>query len=88
MLRSALGLCDTDPLEHVSRIVFIAPPFRGSCAIPEVLMKGQKNGWLSDEKNFRKLARGFPSVYQLIPSYDGAAVDEDEATLDLFDVDN
>lgn len=88
VLRSALGLRDADPLDEVSRIVFIAPPFRGSCAIPEVLVKGQKNGWLSDEKNFRKLARGFPSVYQLIPSYDGAAVDEEGTALDLFDLGN
>ncbi len=89
VLRSALSLRRPRPFEGLGRIVFVAPPFRGSCDIAEVLVAGERNGWLSDEEDFRKLARGFPSVYQLIPSFPGAAVDGGTGEpLDLFDLGN
>jgi hypothetical protein len=88
LLRSALGLRKPNPFEGIGRIVFIAPPFRGSCDIPKVLIAGEKNGWLSDQEDFRKLARSFPSVYQLIPAFPKAAVDESGNELDLFDFKN
>ena len=71
VLRSALRLRPNFP---VSRIVFIAPPFRGAADICKVLISGEKSGWFSDNEGFRKLARSFPSIYQLIPSYDSALV--------------
>ncbi|MFH1740279.1 MAG: hypothetical protein ABIH23_14820, partial [bacterium] len=88
VLRSALTLRQPNPFDGVGRIVFVAPPFKGSCSIPEVLIKGEKNGWLSKEEDFRKLARTFPSVYQLIPSFGGAAVDMDGKNLNLFNFRN
>ena len=89
VLRSALGLGRPNPFKGIGRIAFIAPPFRGSCAIPEVLIAGEKNGWFSDEEDFRKLARSFPSVYQMIPSFDHAAVRvKDGSDLDLFNIRN
>lgn len=83
VLRSALGKLG---FENVYRAVFIAPPFRGSCAIPEVLIKGEKSGLFGSDEDFRKIARTFPAVYQLIPDFDGAAVDRHSGkSLDLFD---
>jgi len=87
VLRSALGLRKPKPFEGIGRIAFIAPPFRGSCGIPKVLIAGEKNGWFSDEEDFRKLARSFPSVYQMIPSFENAAVTvKDGKQLNLFHV--
>ncbi len=89
VLRSALGLRKPNPFKGIGRIAFVAPPFRGSCAIPEVLIAGEKNGWFSDEEDFRKLARSFPSVYQMIPSFEKAAVAvKDGKQLNLFDIRN
>ena len=54
-----------------------------------MLIAGEKNGWFSDEEDFRKLARSFPSVYQMIPSFDHAAVRvKDGSALDLFNIRN
>ena len=89
VLRSALGLRRPKPFEGIGRIAFIAPPFRGSCGIPEVLIAGEKNGWFSNEEDFRKLARSFPSVYQMIASFENAAIAvQDGRKLDLFDIKN
>ncbi|MFQ5407879.1 MAG: lipase family alpha/beta hydrolase, partial [Anaerolineales bacterium] len=89
VLRSALGLRGRSPFQDVGRIVFIAPPFQGSCDIPKVLVAGERGGWLSSEEDFRKLARSFPAVYELIPSFRRAAVDSATgAEVDLFDYRN
>ncbi|MGH9382181.1 MAG: lipase/acyltransferase domain-containing protein [Thermoanaerobaculia bacterium] len=85
VLRSALGLRRPDPWADVERIVFIGPPFRGAGDVPRVLIAGERNGWFSDREEYRKLARTFPSVYQLVPDFPGAAVDERGRDLDLFE---
>ena len=86
VLRSALGLLTG---MRVSRIVFIAPPFRGSADIPKVLIAGEKDGWFGDEEGYRKLARSFPSVYQLVPSFANALVDSPSGqALDPFALKN
>jgi pimeloyl-ACP methyl ester carboxylesterase len=89
VLRSALGLRKPKPFEGIGRIAFISPPFRGSCGIPKVLIAGEKNGWFSNEEDFRKLARSFPSVYQMIPWFKNAAVAaKDGRELNLFEMKN
>ena len=86
VLRSALTILDDLPLH---RIVFIAPPFRGAIDICKVLVAGEKNGWLSNRESYRKLARSFPSVYQLIPNYANALVSSHNGTdLDPFAITN
>jgi hypothetical protein len=86
LLRSALALRDPrEPLADVARIVFIAPPFRGALGAPFALVAGETDAWFGTGPNYRKLARGFPSVYQITPSWPGAAVDEDGGDVDLFD---
>lgn len=90
VLRSALGLVySLKSSPQIGRIVFIAPPFRGALDIPKILIAGEKNGWFSDQEGYRKLARSFPSVYQLIPSFKNALVSsENNSPLDPFDINN
>ena len=89
VLQSALGLIpDLNLPPQVGRIVFIAPPFRGALDVPKTLIAGEKNGWFSDNEGFRKLARSFPSVYQLIPSFENALVSENGESLAPFNIAN
>ena len=54
-----------------------------------MLIAGEKNGWFSNEEDFRKLARSFPSVYQMIPWFKNAAVAaKDGRELNLFEMKN
>ncbi|RAP58391.1 hypothetical protein [Oleiagrimonas sp. MCCC 1A03011] len=86
LLRSALALRNTrDPFAGVGRIVFIAPPFRGAIGAPYALVVGEKDGWFGTDEDYRRIARTFPSVYQMTPSWTHAAVDEDGRDVDLFD---
>lgn len=88
VVRSALGHRRPDPWADVERVVLIAPPFRGAGDIPRVLIAGERQGWFSDREDFRKLARTFPSVYELVPDFPSAAVDEQGGELDLFEAEN
>jgi len=86
LLRSALGLRRPRSFDGIGRVVFVAPPFRGSCDTTRVLIAGEKNGWFGHSEDFRKLARGFQSVYQLLPSYAGALINQAGGEhLDAFD---
>lgn len=89
LLRSALGLRNPRaPFDGIGRTVFIAPPFRGSIGAPYALVVGEKDGWFGTDEDYRRIARTFPSVYQMTPSWPDAAVDEDGRSLDLFDAAN
>lgn len=86
VLRSALHLRDArDPFAGIGRVVFIAPPFRGTIAAVQMLVAGERDGWFGTDEDYRKIARSFPSVYQMTPHYAGCATDEDGAAVDLFD---
>lgn len=86
LLRSALALRNRrDPFAGIGRIVFIAPPFRGSIGAPYALVVGEKDGWFGTDEDHRHVARTFPSVYQMTPRWQGAATDEDGAAVDLLD---
>ena len=90
VLRSALGLIHSRDLPiKIGRIVFIAPPFRGAIGAIKSLIVGERDGWLGDRDGYRKLARSFPSIYQLIPSFKNALIDSvTKESLDPFDIDN
>ena len=86
VLRSALGLRNAAaPFEGIGRVVFIAPPFRGTIAAVQMLVAGERDGWFGTDEDYRKIARSFPSVYQLTPWHDGCAIDEDGGAVDLHD---
>lgn len=88
VLRSMLGLRGRDAFADVARIVFIAPPFRGSLAAVQMLVAGERDGWFGTDEDYRKIARSFPSVYQMTPHYADSCVDEDSRSVDLFDAAN
>lgn len=89
LLRSALGLRDRrTPFAGIGRIVTIAPPFRGSIGAPYVLVAGEKDGWFGTDEDYRRIARTFPSVYQMTPSWSDATVDPAGRAVDLFDAAN
>lgn len=89
VLRAMLGLRNPrDPFDGVGRIVFLAPPFRGSVAAAQMLVAGERDGWFGTDEDYRKIARSFPSVYQMTPHFDGSCVDEQGAAVDLLDAAN
>lgn len=89
LLRSALRLRNRrDPFAGIGRTVFIAPPFRGSIAAPFALVVGENDGWFGTDEDYRRIARTFPSVYQMTPSWQTAAIDEQGRSVDLFDAAN
>ncbi|HET6632886.1 MAG TPA: hypothetical protein VFG73_09300 [Rhodanobacteraceae bacterium] len=89
LLRSALGLRNPrQPFAGIDRVVFIAPPFRGAIGAPYALVVGEKDGLFGTDEDYRKLARTFPSVYQMTPSWREAALDEAGKPVDLFDAAN
>lgn len=88
VLRSMLGLRGRDAFADVARIVFIAPPFRGSLAAVQMLVAGERDGWFGTDEDYRKIARSFPSVYQMTPHYADSCIDEDSRSVDLFDAAN
>jgi hypothetical protein len=89
VLRSMLALRNRkDPFAEVGRVVFIAPPFRGSVAATQMLVAGERDGWFGTDEDYRKIARSFPSVYQMTPHFGGCTVDENGAAVDLFDAAN
>ena len=89
LLRGALRVRNaSDPFAGIGRVVFIAPPFRGSIGAPYALVVGEKDGWFGTDEDHRRVARTFPSVYQMTPFFHGAAVDEAGHDVDLFDAAN
>ncbi|MBI4775561.1 MAG: hypothetical protein HY788_15570 [Deltaproteobacteria bacterium] len=59
--------------DRVHKIVFVAPPFRGSISMASVVLTGQ--GWFeSVRRKIRKLIKTFPGALELLPSYDKASV--------------
>lgn len=89
LLRSALGLRNRrNPFDGIGRIVFIAPPFRGAIGAPYALVVGERDGWFGTDEDYRSIARTFPSVYQMTPSWAAAALDSAGESLDLFDAAN
>lgn len=86
VLRAMLALRNRDdPFAGIGRIVFIAPPFRGSVAAAQMLVAGERDGWFGTDEDYRKIARSFPSVYQMTPHFADCCVDEEGRSVDLFD---
>lgn len=89
LLRSMLRLRNPRaPFDGIGRIVFIAPPFRGAIGAPYALVVGEKDGLFGTDEDYRRLARTFPSVYQMTPSWQAAALDEKARSVDLFNAAN
>jgi len=66
----------------VGRVVFLAVPHLGSLEAVEMLIRGES--LLLGRKEMRKLARTFPSVYELLPRFAGAVLDAAGAAVDIW----
>lgn len=70
-----------DGIEHA---ILTVPPFKGSIEALKSLVEGES--WLFNAReNVRKIARTFPSIYELLPVYDNAVVFSNGS---LFDITN
>lgn len=85
VFRGLLSLIDHKDL--VNRVVFIGTPHRGSLDAVESLIRGE-TAFFGGRKEMRKLARTFPSIYELLPTYSGALIDPEGHPLTAFDVGN
>ena len=71
----------------VNKVVFIGVPHRGSIDAVDALVRGHSPAF-GGRKEMRKLARTFPSVYELLPTYEGALKSISGSDLDVFSVDS
>lgn len=83
--RAALGQWRSEHSTQapVDSIVFLATPHLGSLDAVKAMIVGD-TPILDFFKQLRKLARVLPSVYELLPRFDRALVDEEGRPLDIF----
>lgn len=73
--------------EIVNKVIFTVPPFLGSVEATFNLVIG-KSRLFNSSDDFRKIARTFPSIYELLPVYNGAYKFNDtsrQGSLDYYD---
>ena len=88
VFRSMLGKIHTSNVKDlVNKVVFIGVPHRGSLDAVDALVRGHSPAF-GGRKEMRKLARTFPSVYELLPTYKGALKSKNDEDLDIFSVDS
>ncbi|MEQ3655620.1 MAG: alpha/beta hydrolase [Dokdonia sp.] len=71
----------------VNKVIFSVPPFLGSIESTFNLVAG-KSRLFNSSDDFRKIARTFPSIYELLPVYQGAYTFENTARQAQFDYAN
>lgn len=71
----------------LEKAVLVAPPFQGSPEALKALVIG-KNNFLNSKDRFRKVARTFPSMFELLPHYDNAIVNEQNQNVDIYNPNN
>ncbi|TWD96556.1 lecithin:cholesterol acyltransferase [Neobacillus bataviensis] len=77
-----------DSIEHV---IFAVTPFRGSIQALISLTMGEggiRYPMFNSSDEFRKIARTFPSVFELCPTYQNAVIFEDGANFNIFNPDH
>lgn len=82
-------LSKTGVSSRVGKVVTIGTPFLGSIEAIVKITTGMSllSGDIPKERE-REAARATPAVYQLFPSYESAAVDEEGKDVDLYDPGN
>ncbi|MEP5611174.1 MAG: hypothetical protein ABJP45_02935 [Cyclobacteriaceae bacterium] len=71
----------------IDKIVFVAPPFKGSLATVDTLLRGQ--GYFKNiKKKLREVMRTFPGALELLPNYENAALFTDDTPVDFFNKDH
>ena len=86
ILSAFLKLKPSEHLRKIQRAVMAAPPFWGSIESMRTLTIGETAllGFNAPEV-YRKISRTFPSVYQLVPGYEGAWV-HPESGASIWDI--
>ncbi|MEH7544959.1 lipase/acyltransferase domain-containing protein [Neobacillus vireti] len=77
-----------DSIEHV---IFAVTPFSGSIQALISLTMGEggiRYPMFNSSDEFRKIARTFPSVFELCPTYQNAVIFEDGANFNIFNPDH
>jgi hypothetical protein len=69
----------------ISKAVLTVPPFKGSVESLKILVMGESH-LFNSAAQFRKLARTFPSMYELLPVYKNAV--QDQPDFDIFEPKN
>lgn len=71
----------------INKVIFVCPPFKGAPDSVSALATGQ--GMFFNRDETRKMARSFPSVYQLLPTYPNCTLElKTEEAIDLWKKDN
>ena len=68
----------------IDKVIFTVPPFLGSAEAIFNLIIG-KSRLFNSSDDFRKIARTFPSLFELCPVYDGAIIPSDNSVFDIYD---
>jgi hypothetical protein len=83
VFRAFLGVNSEAP-DQVGQVVFMAVPQRGTLDAAEAMIRGK----FFENKELRKLARTFPSLYELLPTFERALIDSEGTALSPFDLKN
>jgi len=78
---------DTQASNRVGQVVMIAVPHRGVLDAAEAMIRGQ-SFLLAGRKELRKVARTFPSLYEILPTFPKAVTDAHGNDLSLFNLRN
>jgi hypothetical protein len=75
-------------LENIGKLIFIAPPLRGSMLIVKALKYGEDVAFAL--KFPKRVVMACPSAYQVLPDYDSAVVDDNNETIatNFYNYDN
>jgi len=87
VFRGFLEKTDIAVRDVVNKAVFIGVPHRGSLDAVDALVRGQSPAF-GGRKEMRKIARTFPSVYELLPTYEDALKSSSGEALDVFAVES
>ena len=77
--------------DSIENVIFAVTPFRGSIQALISLTMGEggiRYPMFNSSDEFRKIARTFPSVFELCPTYQNAVIFEDGANFNIFNPDH
>jgi uncharacterized alpha/beta hydrolase family protein len=73
--------------ESINKVVFVAPPFKGSLAMVDAIIRGQ-GMFRNVKKKLREIVRTFPGALELFPTYPDAAVFKNGKSVDFYNKDH
>ena len=83
------GYLQRNGLGKVEKVATLGSPFQGSLEAPRKVITGEGDvGVVPPRPRERESARATPALYHLLPSYTGAAKDQDSNDVDLYDPKN